>query len=113
MNARLQHVTIARPPGADTPMRAFYGGLLGLEEIEPPRALAPLNVIWYRLGSETELHILPEEPTGQDHTGRHFCLAVDDVVACAIAWKKPVSPSSAIRRFQVARASSCAIRLAT
>lgn len=81
MNARLQHVTIARPPGADTPMRAFYGGLLGLEEIEPPRALASLNVIWYRLGGDTELHILPEEPAGQDYTGRHFCLAVDDVVA--------------------------------
>jgi catechol 2,3-dioxygenase-like lactoylglutathione lyase family enzyme len=81
MHTRLQHVTISRPPGADASVRTFYGGLLGLAEVEPPRALAPLNLIWYRLGGDTELHILLEEPFGQDRSGRHFCLAVDDVVA--------------------------------
>jgi len=81
MQIRLQHVTISRPPGADASARTFYGGLLGLVEVEPPRALAPLNLIWYRLGGDTELHILLEEPFGQDRSGHHFCLAVDDVVA--------------------------------
>jgi catechol 2,3-dioxygenase-like lactoylglutathione lyase family enzyme len=78
---RLQHVSIARPPQSSGQARAFYGGLLGLEEIPPPRALAPLDLIWYRLASDTELHILVEDPVGQDRSGRHFCLAVDDILA--------------------------------
>lgn len=81
MSLRLQHVTIARPPGGDEAARAFYGRLLGLTEIAPPQTLAALDLIWFQLGGETELHLLLEEPTGQDHSGRHFCLAVDDLGA--------------------------------
>ena len=80
MNLRLQHVANSRPPGGDGAARAFYGGLLGLTEISPPATLASLDLIWYRLGENTELHITVEEPMGQDHSGRHFCLAVDDLV---------------------------------
>lgn len=80
MNLRLQHVAIARPPGGDAAARTFYGGVLGLTEIAPPHSLASLDLIWYRLDSGGEIHIMVEEPTAQDHTGRHFCLAVDDVV---------------------------------
>ena len=80
MNPRLQHVTISRPPGGDDAARTFYGNALGLTEVAPPRSLAALDLIWYRLAGDTELHILVEEPMGQDHTGRHFCLAVDDIV---------------------------------
>ena len=78
MTIRLQHVSIPRPPGSDVTARAFYGDLLGLEEIPPPRSLAGLDLIWYRLG-DGELHLFAEEPMGQDHSGRHLCLAVDDV----------------------------------
>jgi catechol 2,3-dioxygenase-like lactoylglutathione lyase family enzyme len=81
MNLRLQHVAIARPPGGDAAARAFYGGVLGLAEIAPPHSLAQLDLIWYRLNDATELHIMVEEPIGQDRSGRHFCLAVDDLVA--------------------------------
>lgn len=80
MNFRIQHVSVPRPPGSDDAARRFYGEILGLEEITPPASLRDLNVIWYRLGN-TELHILTEEPQGQDHSGRHFCVAVDDVEA--------------------------------
>ena len=81
MNIRLQHISVPRPPDSDVAARHFYGEVLGLEEMTPPKALSDLNVIWYRLGKETELHLLTEAPMGQDHSGRHFCLAVDDVVA--------------------------------
>ena len=81
MPTRLQHVSIARPPHSSAPARAFYGDLLGLEEVAPPRSLAALDLIWYRLGGDTELHLLVEEPMGQDRSGRHFCLAVDDILA--------------------------------
>ncbi|MFO7630994.1 MAG: VOC family protein [Caldilinea sp.] len=79
MTFRLQHVAIPRPPDTDTPARAFYGELLGLTELAPPHTLRTLGVIWYQVGVESELHIYVEEPMGQDHSGRHFCLAVEDV----------------------------------
>ena len=79
MNLRLQHVAISRPPGSDSAARAFYGSVLGLPEIPPPPNLAALELIRYTLGAGTELHIMVEEPRGQDHSGRHFCLAVDDL----------------------------------
>ena len=80
MNLRLQHVAISRPPGGDAAARAFYGDLLGLVEIAPPGSLSALDLIWYRLAGDTELHIMVEEPMGQDHSGKHFCLAVDDLM---------------------------------
>lgn len=81
MNIGLQHVSVPRPPDSDEVARHFYGEVLGLTEVTPPKALADLNVIWYRLAGDTEIHLLTEEPAGQDHSGRHFCLAVDDVEA--------------------------------
>lgn len=81
MNVRLQHVAIARPPDTDHAARAFYGELLGLAEMTPPASLQNLGVLWYQVGEGSELHIFVEEPLGQDHSGRHFCLAVEDVEA--------------------------------
>ncbi len=80
MNLRLQHIALSRSPGSDAAARAFYGDVLGLAEITPPHALAALDLIWYQLDGATELHIMVEEPLGQDRSGRHFCLAVDDLV---------------------------------
>ena len=79
MNARLQHVALPRPPETDGVARSFYGELLGLPEIAPPKSLQSLGVLWFRLGETSELHSFVEGPMGQDHSGRHFCLAVDDV----------------------------------
>lgn len=84
MNVRLQHVAIARPPDTDAVARAFYGTVLGLPEIVPPASLQSLGVMWYRLDNHSELHLFVEEPMGQDHSGRHFCLSVDDVEALRI-----------------------------
>jgi len=81
VNARLQHVAVARPPGSDHAARAFYGDLLGLMEITPPASLQSLGVLWYQISESSELHIFVEEPLGQDRSGRHFCLAVEDVEA--------------------------------
>lgn len=80
MNARIQHVSIPRPPGSHDEARRFYSGILGLEEIPPPRSIQELDLVWFRLG-ETELHLFAEEPAGQDRSGRHFCMAVDDLDA--------------------------------
>lgn len=79
-NVRIQHVSLPRPPGSDAAARRFYGELLGLQEVAPPTSLAELDLIWFRLG-DAELHLFAEEPMGQDHSGRHVCLAVDDLEA--------------------------------
>jgi len=74
---RVQHVSLPRPPRSDEATRAFYGTLLGLEEIPAPSSLADLDVIWYRLG-DAELHLFAEEPY-PDRSRRHVCIEVDDL----------------------------------
>lgn len=76
---RIQHVSITRPPGSEQQTRAFYGELLGLEEVPPPVALKHMDLIWYRLG-DTELHLIAEPPV-TDTSGRHLCIEFDDIDA--------------------------------
>jgi catechol 2,3-dioxygenase-like lactoylglutathione lyase family enzyme len=74
---RIQHVSIPRPRGSAEQARRFYTDVLGLEEIAPPRALAHLDLVWYRVG-ECELHLIGEDGADQ-RSGRHFCMEVDDL----------------------------------
>lgn len=78
MKVRLQHVSIPRPPGSENLTRAFYGELLGLEEIPVPPTIRQFDLIWFALGPETELHVFAEEAFS-DQSGRHFCLVVEDL----------------------------------
>lgn len=59
----LDHVQVAAPrtPEAEEQARAFYGGLLGLRELEKPDILKPRGGVWFSLGSG-QLHIGIEEP---------------------------------------------------
>ncbi len=66
-------------PGQEATARQFYGAVLGLIEVAPPASRDGLQEIWFQLAGKTELHLFAEAPTGQDHSARHFCLAVDDV----------------------------------
>lgn len=79
MNARLQHIALPRPPETEEAAFSFYEGLLGLRAMTPPRSLQSLGVLWFDIGAGSELHSFVESPMGQDRSGRHFCLAVDDV----------------------------------
>jgi catechol 2,3-dioxygenase-like lactoylglutathione lyase family enzyme len=74
---QIQHISIPRPPGSDKIARAFYGELLGLEEVPVPQSIQHLDLVWFRLGN-MELHLFAEAPVN-DPSGRHFCLVVDDV----------------------------------
>ena len=78
MSMRLHHVSIPRPPGSGAETRAFFGGLLGFEEVPAPQTLASMEVIWFRAGAGLELHLFTEEPV-VDRSIRHFCLVVDDL----------------------------------
>ena len=67
----LHHVQVAAPPGCEEAARAFYGGLLGLEEIEKPPLLAVRGGCWFSLGG-AELHVGVEalfQPAAKAHPG--------------------------------------------
>ena len=72
-------MTIAVPADATEKARAFYGGMLGLEERDVLPALDPAKFIWYRLEGDQELHLMLTEESPP--AAPHFCIAVDDVAA--------------------------------
>jgi catechol 2,3-dioxygenase-like lactoylglutathione lyase family enzyme len=77
---RLQHVSIPFPGDGHEQARAFYGGVLGLREKEPPSSLGRDEVIWYEAGpDELELHLFVDRE--QAHARQHLALAVDDAGA--------------------------------
>lgn len=57
----IDHVQVAAPKGCEAEARAFYGGLLGLEELPKPGALRARGGCWFRAGAQ-ELHVGVEEP---------------------------------------------------
>ena len=75
----LHHVQVAAPPGCENAARAFYGGLLGLEEVEKPPLLAIRGGCWFRSGAG-ELHIGIEE-SFSPATKAHPAFSVDSVTA--------------------------------
>lgn len=52
---------IAAPPGCETAARRFFGDLIGLREIEKPRALQGRGGAWFAIG-EQQLHVGVERP---------------------------------------------------
>lgn len=59
----LDHIQVAAPrtPDAEEIARAFYGELLGLQEIEKPDSLKPKGGVWFSTGAG-QLHVGIEEP---------------------------------------------------
>lgn len=54
--ARIDHVQLAAPKGCEAAARDFYGGILGLREIEKPEALRGRGGCWFQCG-EQQIHI--------------------------------------------------------
>lgn len=52
----IDHVQLAAPPGCEEEARRFFGGLLGLEELEKPEPLRARGGAWFRVGTQ-ELHV--------------------------------------------------------
>ena len=57
---RQDHVQLAIPKGAEDLCRPFYVGLLGLEEVPKPAALAGRGGLWLESGS-VRIHLGVEE----------------------------------------------------
>ncbi len=70
---------VAAPAGCEEQARAFYGSVLGLEELAKPEALRGRGGCWFRAGAQ-ELHVGVEDgfaPARKAHPG----FAVDDLEA--------------------------------
>lgn len=77
----IDHVQVAAPrtPGMEERARAFYGGLLGLTEIEKPRALKAKGGVWFSTGAG-QLHVGPEFSFAPARKA-HPAFLVDDLAA--------------------------------
>ena len=53
---------LAAPPGCESEARRFFGGLLGLEELEKPEPLQARGGAWFALEGGGQLHVGVEEP---------------------------------------------------
>ncbi|HEY4034073.1 MAG TPA: VOC family protein [Ktedonobacteraceae bacterium] len=52
----INHIQIEAPPRCEEAARAFYGGMLGLEEIEKPENLRLRGGVWFVCGHQ-QIHI--------------------------------------------------------
>ena len=75
---RLDHVQLCIPPGAEEQAREFYGGVLGLEEVEKPAPLRKNGGMWFRI-ADLQLHIGVEPPAGPSK--HHPAFEVEDARA--------------------------------
>lgn len=67
----LHHVQVAMPAGGEDVARAFYGGVLGMAEVEKPADLKARGGCWFRGGGwEVHLGVEPEfVPARKAHPG--------------------------------------------
>jgi catechol 2,3-dioxygenase-like lactoylglutathione lyase family enzyme len=75
MRLELQHVSVPMPKGGHDDARAFYGGLLGLEESDVPAKLDASELIWFHVGGDLELHCFETDEAVP--RSQHFCLRLD------------------------------------
>jgi catechol 2,3-dioxygenase-like lactoylglutathione lyase family enzyme len=79
----LDHVQVAAPPGCEPEARRYYGGLLGLTEIEKPEPLRPRGGVWFTVGPQ-QLHVgvtAQFSPAGKAHPA--FSVTAGEIEALA------------------------------
>ena len=77
----IDHVQVAAPAGCEVEARAFYGDLLGMEELPKPQLLQARGGCWFRAGTH-ELHVGVESPFAPARKA-HPGLVVADLAALA------------------------------
>jgi catechol 2,3-dioxygenase-like lactoylglutathione lyase family enzyme len=92
---RIDHVQVAAPPGCEAEARAFYGGMLGMHEVEKPEALRARGGVWFE-----HVHVGVEEDFRPARKA-HPAFVIDDLDALAarigeVQWDDAVP---GVRRF--------------
>jgi catechol 2,3-dioxygenase-like lactoylglutathione lyase family enzyme len=99
----IDHVQLAAPRGCEAMAREFFGGVLGLLEIEKPAALQARGGCWFRVGSR-QLHVgvdVAFRPAAKAHVAfaaRDIDAAHDGLVKAGVrcVWDEELS---GVRRF--------------
>jgi catechol 2,3-dioxygenase-like lactoylglutathione lyase family enzyme len=74
----IDHVQITVPANAAAEARAFYCGLLGLQEIEKPPVLQQRGGFWLQVG-DRQVRVGTEEGVNRRATKAHVAYAVTDM----------------------------------
>jgi len=93
----LDHVQLAMPAGREEDARAFYAGVLGMDELPKPESLASRGGCWFQSGSAI-LHLGVEEPFAPARKA-HPALRVanlDTLQAALCATGAPVIPDDTL-----------------
>ncbi len=77
----LDHVQLAMPAGREAEARAFYGGVLGLREVEKPAPLVPRGGCWFA-GPGLQLHLGVEAEFAPARKAHPAFLVADLAAAC-------------------------------
>ena len=77
----IDHILLAMPPRGEAQARAFYAGLLGLEEVVKPAALQARGGCWFESGA-VKVH-LGVEADFRPARKAHPALLVDDLATLA------------------------------
>lgn len=78
---RINHVTLAVPAGEHAKVRAFYCGVLGLQEVKRPEALGVVyDIIWFEW-LDILRHIDFTPPWTKPAENRHIAVEVNDLHA--------------------------------
>jgi catechol 2,3-dioxygenase-like lactoylglutathione lyase family enzyme len=92
----IDHVQVAAPAGCEERARAFYGGLLGLPELEKPAALAGRGGCWFACGPQ-QLHVGVSDPFAAA-TKAHPALRIRDAATLAALIERLTAAGCAARR---------------
>lgn len=77
---RVQHVSVPMPPDNQERARQFYGGVLGMQEKQPPSSLAQQQLVWFSAGGDGhEVHLFADEQMELKSVAQHLCLQVDSL----------------------------------
>ena len=74
----IHHAQITIPKGAEDDARAFYCGLLGLNEIPKPDELAGRGGFWLEVG-DRQVHIGTEDNVERETTMAHVAYLVENI----------------------------------
>lgn len=95
----LDHVQLAMPAGQEAAAREFYGGALGMVEIDKPTELAPRGGCWFAAGASI-IH-LGVETAFQPALKAHPAFVVADLAAWRQrlrSWKIDVVEENSVPR---------------
>ena len=83
----IHHVQFTVRPEDEAACKAFYGGVLGLEEFPKPEPLRDRGGAFYR-GGNVEVHLSPEDVPNNETSRRHLCFEVEDLAKAEAALRE-------------------------